>query len=213
MQQSHHRWHAIDHCRIHHLPEARLRALEQGCEDAKHQEHRTTAEIRHQVQGRHRRFVGPADGVQGPRESQVVDIVAGGVCEGTCLSPAGDPAVYQAGIRAQADVRAETQPLHDARAESFDQHIRAVQQLVRRREAFDLAQVQRHRALVASVHVGGLGLRRTTIHGHDVSAEVGQQLADQGPGADAAEFDDAQRCQRAVHLSPFRVRRVRGRGQ
>jgi hypothetical protein len=161
---------------------------------------RNIAEIGHQVERRHRRLVGPTDGVQRTRDAEVVDVVAGRVRQGPGLAPAGHAAVHQAGIRVQADVRTQTQPLHHPGTEPFDQHVRTGQHATHGCETFGLAQVQRGGALVAPVHVGWVGLRRAPIHRDDVGAQVGQQLAGQRRGPDAAELDDTQRCQRAAHL-------------
>ncbi|MCY1526140.1 hypothetical protein D9M68_611450 [compost metagenome] len=67
--------------------------------------------------------------MQQAREGDVVEVVARRGCQRAALAPAGHAPVDQLRVALQADIRAEPQALHDARAEALDQHIGTVDQL------------------------------------------------------------------------------------
>ena len=59
-------WAAVHHRGIDHLALPRTFPLVERRQDAGEQEHRSAAEVAHQVQWRNRAFTGTADGVQHP---------------------------------------------------------------------------------------------------------------------------------------------------
>ena len=61
--------------------------------------------------------------MQGARERDVVDVVTGYLCERPVLTPAGDPAVDEARVPLEADVRAEAKAFDDARAKPLNQRV------------------------------------------------------------------------------------------
>ena len=119
----HQRRHPVHHRGVDHLPLAGRGALDQGAHDPVGHQHAAAAEVADQIEGRQRRLAGPTDVRQDAGQGDVVDVVAGGVGQGPVLAPARHARVDEARVALEADVGAETQPLHYARAEALDQHV------------------------------------------------------------------------------------------
>jgi hypothetical protein len=69
---------AVDHGRVDDLALARRAGLQQPGHDAEGQQQAAAAEVAHQVERRHGRLAPAADGIEGARQRDVVDVVARG---------------------------------------------------------------------------------------------------------------------------------------
>ena len=139
------------------------------------------------------------------------EVVAGARRIGAVLAEAGDGAVDQSRIGLAH--RGCVEPVFDEPAdlEVFDHHIGMGGEAMHQRLAFLRAEIGRDRALAAigRVEIGGgemlvaraldegrapfagvVAFRRLDLD--DIGAEIGEELADPGPGKDARQFEDAQ---------------------
>src|SRR5439155_15465034 len=103
--------------------------FEQRAGDAEAEQHAAAAEVAHQVERRHRRLAFASESVQHAGEGDVIDVVAGARRKRPALAPAGHAAVNQARVFFKTFMWTQTQALHDARPESFDQSVGAPDQL------------------------------------------------------------------------------------
>ena len=185
---------AVHHGRVDHLAAPARLPLEQGGEHADDEEHRAAAEVGADVERRDRRLRRP-DGVQGAGEPEVVDVVPGAVGERAVLAPAGHPRVDQPRVAGESVVGADAEPLGDARAQPLDQHVGALHQ--------PEDDVAAGRALEVDGDRGAAAVQRVPLRGHqlgatagpvdpdDVGAQLGQQQAGVGGGAETGQLDDA----------------------
>ena len=158
--------------------------------------------------------LGAADGVQHAGQRNVVDVVAGGVGERPRLAPAGDAAEHQLRIAGEADIGAEAEPLHHARAKAFDDGVGAGDEFERERRAFGVLEVEAYRAAAAVDEVRRLDAlerilarRGLAVDPQHVGAHVGEHHAGERRGADARHLDDVQSCKRP-HSPPLRRSRT-----
>jgi hypothetical protein len=192
---------AVHHGGVDHLAAAGTLALEECSHDAKGQVERSAAVVANQVERRHRPAAVRADGVQGAAECDVVQVVPGRARQRASLTETRHAANHQARVPGVADIRAQAQTFQHAGAETFDQHVGAVQQAQRGVAPGRRLQVQCHRAPAACVDVETLVHRQAQAAGfepvdaHHVGAQVGQQHAAHRAGADAREFDHPQSLQ------------------
>ena len=131
VDRRHQRGGPVHHGGIHHLALAGLLRFEEGRDDAQRQVQGAATKVAHQVEGRCRRLAAPADGMRRAGEGNIVDIVTRCVGKGPRLPPAGNPAIDEPRIASQTRLRTQTQPLHHARSQAFDQGARLVQQTKR----------------------------------------------------------------------------------
>jgi hypothetical protein len=128
MHAVHHRHQArraVDHRRVDHLSSSRPARFEDGADQAERQVQSAAAEISDQVEGRNRRSILVANGMQSAGQGDVVDAVPGRGRKWAVLAPTGHPAVDQLRIEAQAIIGAEAQPFCHARPKALDDRIGA----------------------------------------------------------------------------------------
>src|SRR6185503_1274153 len=92
-------------------------------EHAESEQHAATAEIADQVERRNRLAARRTDQVQGARERDVVDVVAGRGRERTVLTPTCHPTVHELWIALQTRLGPETQAFEHAGAETLDEDV------------------------------------------------------------------------------------------
>ena len=135
------------HGGVDHLALVGLGALNKGKEDAHGAEHAAAGKVAQQVEREERVLVLASDGRQHAGDRDVVDVVPGHVGVRAGLPKPGHARVHQPRVALQDDLRPEAQPLHHARPERLDEHVRAIQQLQHRLDALRLLQVQCDRPL------------------------------------------------------------------
>jgi hypothetical protein len=118
----------VDHGGVDDLALAGAPALEQRRQYAGDQEHGPAAIVGHQIERRHRFFALPPDGGEHPGIGQIGEVVAGARGKRPVLPEARHAAVDEGRIARQNRFRTGAEPLHHARPEAFDQHIRIVEQ-------------------------------------------------------------------------------------
>jgi hypothetical protein len=128
VEDRHERRRSVHHRGVDDLAATRLRALDQRARDAEGQQHPAAAEVADQVERRHRGLAAAADRVEGSRQGDVVDVVAGGLRQRPLLPPAGHAPVHQARVPPEADLGPEPQPLHHARPEALQQCVGPIDQ-------------------------------------------------------------------------------------
>ncbi len=129
----------------------------------------------------------------------------GGVGERPLLPPSGHPAVHQARIAGQRDVRAEAHALGDPRAEALDEHVGAFDQPEHLLDLLGILEVGLDDAAAALdlVAVPGGRNQTRTLHADDVGAEVGEQCRGVRAGTETRELDDADTRERTLLLNSF----------
>ena len=126
--------------------------------------------------------------------------MAGRLREWTFLPPAGHPAVDQARVVRQCDVRAQSQALGDAGAEAFDEHVCPLDEAEDEFDVGGVFEIRFHDAAAAVGLVAGLpGCREQAgaLYADHVGAEVGEQRRSVRAGTDAGEFDNADTGERS----------------
>ena len=118
--------------------------LDHGAGHAEGKIERAAAEIRSQVQGRRRLRPGTADSVQRADQSEIVEIVSGGLRQRTRLSPSGHAAVNETRVALERHVRPEPEPFHRAGAKTFDQRGGLGDEVAGEHEAVGMFQIERH---------------------------------------------------------------------
>ncbi len=147
----------------------------------------------------------PADGVEGPGQSDVVDVVTRGGCVGAVLAPARHAAVDQSGVPSQHDVGPEPEPLHHARTEPLDEAVGLLGQGQDRLDPVGVLEVDADGAPASVVDVGGRGGRVAAgdvlrpVDPDHVGAHVGQHHGGEGPRADPRQLDDLQAREGSGH--------------
>ncbi|MOA05709.1 hypothetical protein D3C78_1253190 [compost metagenome] len=204
---------AVADGRVHYLALPRLLYLEQRGKNAGQQEHRTAAHIPHQVQGRRRRTVGVAHGVQQAREGDVVEVVARRGCQRAALAPAGHAPIDQLRVACQADIRPQPQALHDPRAEALDQHIGTVDQLQQYLIGPGLARVDDDTPppTPQQTAVGAEKPSRMAIDTNHLRAHVCQHHRRERCRADRVHFHYFHTCQGSGHRRALSYRRMQTR--
>ncbi len=119
--------------------------LQQSAHDAEGEHHAAAAEVGDQIEGRDRRLALAADGRQGSRQGQVVDVVAGEVGLRPALAPTGHAAVHQPGVAFEAWLGPDTEPLRHAGPEALDQRVGLRHQGQDRRHTVGMLEVDRDR--------------------------------------------------------------------
>jgi hypothetical protein len=189
-------------------PAGALRLVE-ARHQAESEVERAPSVIAEKVERRRRGRVLAPDRVQGPHQTDVVEVVARGQAERTVLSPPRHAAIDQPRIETQAGIRAEPELLHDSRAEAFQHGVGLRDQIPRDPQSRLALQVEDDRTLVAMEQVLPPFAREAEfagpgpLHQQDVGAHIGQQHAAERPRPDAAEFQDADAAQRthSAHLA------------
>ena len=107
------------------------------------------------------------------------------------LSPTGHPRIDQPLVRSEQLVRPQTQPLHHAGAEPFDQNISIGSRF--EAESLALLALHIHFNAVARPLDNGVGDRCTgTRDANDLCAQIGEQHRDMRARANPCKLDDAQ---------------------
>ena len=193
---------AIGHRGVDHLAFAGLAGMQHRSQHAHREQHGAATEVGHQVERRHRAAFGSTDGVQGPRQREVVQVVTRGVRERAALPPPGHATVDQPRVARQAGLGAQAQALHHTGAEALDQHVGRAHQAQGGRTALGPTEVERHRAAPALQHVAGrieqrrLGAAAGPVDAQHVGAQVGQQHAAERRRPHGRELDHAHAAQR-----------------
>ena len=120
---------------------------------------------------------------------------------GTVLAPAGHPGVDQPGIAGQHLVGSDAEPLQHAGPQPLDEHVRGIEQAQQHVPPVGRLQVDRDTGPAAVERI----LRRVhdqpaatrAVDPDDVGAQLGEQHAGVGSGAQPGQFDDAEARQRA----------------
>ena len=126
-------------------------------------------------------------------ETDVVDVVPGGVGDGSVLAPTGHASIDQLLVARQALVRAETESLGDARSESLEQRVGRLDQFEDQFDPLWLLEIHRDGPPVPGQHVprapGGAAY---PVDPDYFGAHVREHHAAERSRPDAGEFDDAQ---------------------
>ena len=129
-------------------------------------------------------------------EGDVVDVVPGGHPVRPVLAPAGHSPEDQLGVARQALVGADTEALHHAWPEAFDQRVGALHEVEQGGGPVGVLEVERDVASPTQRHVGVRLIGRRTAHvlgaldADDLGAHVGEQHRREGAGADPGDLDD-----------------------
>ncbi len=196
---------AVDHRRVHDLALAGGLTLDEGGQDAEHEEHRTATEVADHVQRRHRALTLAADGVQDAGQRDVVDVVAGRVGERALLAPAGHAAVDDARVALEDHIRPEAEPFGDAGTEALDEDVGALEQGQDLLDVGGILEVGLDDATVALNRIA-LSLLRDlagALHDDDIGAEIGEQRRGVRAGTETLELDDADTRERTLLLNSF----------
>ena len=202
LEQAHQQGRAVGHGGVHNAAPARGSGFQQGREHTGDQHHRPAAIVADQVQGRSRRTIRLSHRVECPAERDIVDVMAHLLRHRTGLTPAGDPAIHQPAIAVGTDIRAQSQPLHDAGAKPLDQRICRTDQLEDARKVGGVLEIDANRGSSTVQHrPADLAERRRSGIGaaaqaQYLCAQIGQNHAGEGDGAEAVELEDAQAGQR-----------------
>ena len=193
---------------IDHLALARSPRFQDPADDAERQ-HQTAAA---HVAEEHRRRPGLSARSRtqrkGTRECEVVEVVARRLAQRSTLAPPGHATINEARIAHETNVRTEPIALHDTRAKSLDQRVRAIDQAQRSGRSGWRLEVERNRALAAieqciatqvekkeTSRVFGLAALRSITR---TSAPKSASIIDaKGSGPDAGEFDNPNTLQRS----------------
>ena len=176
-------------------------ALDQRARDAEREQHAAAAEVADQVQRRRRRLAAPADRSERAGERDVVDVVARGVRERALLAPARHAAVDQARVAREADVGAEPEPLHHARAEALDQRVGAARPAQHGGDALGVLQIDADAAPAAREEVASAARRIARRHEparsmRSTSAPMSESIiAGERSRADACDLENANSSQ------------------
>ncbi len=188
---------------VHHLAAPGPAGRQQRGQHSAGEVERSAAEVTDDVQRHGRRPVMGADGMEHPRYGQVCNVVPGGVCERSVLTPARHPPVHQPGVAGEAVPRPDPQPLGDAGPEPLDQHVRAFREVERRPRAVRRAQVEYHRPFPAPQklspgHRSGLG----SVDAYDVRTHIRQHHRAKRRRADPRELHHSHSVQRPIAHTP-----------
>ena len=180
---------------------ARLR-LEKSRQHPDHEIERTAREVAEEVHGRRRRLALATDRGERARERDVIEIVPRRLGERPRLAEPGHAAVDEARVPLERDVRPEAEPLHRARAETFEAAIGGGHQAQRQLDALRALEVERdgtaspQQEIEAQRLVDAEPARLQPIDADDLRAEIGEQHRGHRPRPDAGEFNDAQSRER-----------------
>ena len=203
VERGHELRHPVEHGAVDHLPFAGGASMQQRHQDTGDEEHATAAEIGDEIERRRRRQVGRAHRMQRTGQREIIDVVAGLLHQRPLLPPPRHAGIDKAGIRTEAIVRTETQPLDHARPEALDEDVGAGYHAPRSRQTVSRFQVEPDRALVAHVEVvfaRNVETCRRPVDEHDVGAEIGEQRCGERCRPLPREFNDPHPCERAAHL-------------
>ena len=126
--------------------------------------------------------------MQGRGERDVVDVVAGRARERAGLPPSGHAPIDERRVALKADVGAEPQALHHARAKAFDEHIAAFGEPQNRFHARRVLQIHRDALAAPRQYIGaggGLAGRAGPVHAHHLGTHIGEHHAAERPRPDA----------------------------
>ena len=202
LEQAHQQCRAVGHGGVHNAAPARGSGFQQGREHTGDQHHRPAAIVADQIQGRSRRTIRLSHRVECSAERDIVDVMAHLLRHRAGLTPAGDPAIDQPAIAVGTDIRAQSQPLHDAGAEALDQRVRCADQIQHTRKIGRVLEidvnrgpstVQHRPADLAERRRAGIG---AAAQAQNLCSQIGQNHAGEGDGAEAVELEDAQAGQR-----------------
>lgn len=128
--------------------------------------------------------------------------MSGRLRQGTDLSPTGRAAIDQTRIPFEASVRPQTQSLHDAGPEAFDQHVGRSDETERGLDGFGLLEIQAQMAPPAGQQVQRLSRSGRARPGDagDLGAMIGKHHRGEGGGPEARELHDPKTSQRALCL-------------
>ncbi|CAM4073024.1 hypothetical protein STAL104432_32080 [Streptomyces albus] len=196
---------AVHDGRVHDLAGAlRRTGVVQRGEDADDEVEGAARVVAQQVGGRDRRPLGRAGHAEGAGDGDVADVVARARRERSVLAPAGHPAVHQAGVALQADLRADAEPFGHPGAEALDEHVGTLDQREGRRHTVRRLEVQQNGTLVA---VGDVVLGRNgetaaagPLDADHVGTEVGQCHGGERARTDTGQLHDAHPGQWAPGL-------------
>ncbi|MNK72716.1 hypothetical protein D3C87_921990 [compost metagenome] len=124
------------------------------------------------------------------------------MCQRPALTPTGHAPVDQLRITLKADLRPQAKTLHDAGAETFDQHVGAVDELQHHFGGAGFTRINRNAASPApkQTAVGIEKTRRMTVNANDLRAHVRQHHGGERRGADRIHFHYFHTSQRSGHL-------------
>ena len=137
---------AVDHCRVDHLPPARLLPFDQRGENAADEHHRPAAEIADEIDWRRRWQRRVAYRVERARHRDIVDVMTRAARQRAVLAPARHAPDDQTGVGLLQHLRRIPQPLEHARAKPLDQDIGPRAQGHHRPARIRCLQVERDRA-------------------------------------------------------------------
>ena len=110
-----------------------------------------------------------------------------------CCPPAGHAPKDELRVSLQADVRSETEPLHDPGAEALDQPVRLFHQVEDGCNRFWALQVHRQRApaAVQDVELRTPASVRPPVDPHHFGPQVREHHGAEGPRSDAGDLENA----------------------
>ena len=123
MDEAHEAGGPVDHGGVDDLALPGGAGLEEGADHAEGEVHAASAEVAHQVHGRHRPGVVPTEVGEHAGEGDVVDVVSGHRGVGAFLAPPGHAAVDEGRVAGEAVVGADPEALGHAGAEALEEHV------------------------------------------------------------------------------------------
>ena len=189
--------------------------LEQRRDHPQGQVEGTASKVAYEIQRRSRGLIVPADAVQRAGQSDVVEIMSGGLRQGTFLSPAGDAAINEARVAPRAVVGPKAQSLGDAGPEAFDQGIGLFDKPQHQPRAFRVFEIHGHRTPGATQeielarHADPQARGLDAVDGQHVSPQFGQQHAAHRTWSYAGQFDHFVTVKRSHGIGSLSVRATR----
>src|SRR5262249_49072102 len=146
VDRCHQRRDTIDHGGVDDLSLARLLRFEKSADYSEREVERAAAEVTAEIERWNRCVSRTADTIEPAGERDIVDVVPSGMGERTFLPPSGHAAIDEPRVALQAIVRAESEPLGDAGAVTFDQRVGFFDQAEQSFSGFWTLQIEGDRA-------------------------------------------------------------------
>lgn len=126
------------------------------------------------------------------------------------LSPPRHPGEDETRVALRAGLRAEAEPLGDARTEPLDEHVGVLGQLQQDVDSGRVLEIQANRPTATAERIAGLRCVWSgpfgTVHAEYVSTEIGQDHAAERGRGQAGNLDHAHAVQWAHGRLPHRFR-------
>ena len=160
-------------------------------------------EVPDEIERWHRSIPSATHWPERARHGDVVDVVAGALCQRTVLPVAGHASVDQLRVARRDVGRSEAETLGDARTEALDEHVGLLAELQDQFTTGVALQVdgdRRSRTIEEVPRRFLISVGVATFDSQDVRSEVGHQHAGVGARPDAGQFDDLQSVKWSAHI-------------